>query len=163
MNRASREHANSNPPRPFLKDVPADIAGHLTTALTSTGATLTQGMITWGFEVIKHLAVINAAGLAGATALYSAAPAKAAAAAAIPWFLGGLLIAIVTMVSIYIVGFVFAVRYQKEMMQVLANLKPLDAMKAPLAFWVATGVNWLLAASSIAAFVIGLLDLVRAM
>ncbi|HVL08672.1 MAG TPA: hypothetical protein VM512_05885 [Burkholderiaceae bacterium] len=144
----------------LLSDLPDDVQKYLVDMVTSVGTSLAQGVMTWGFEVVKHLSVINAAGLAGSVALYSS-PAKTAALGALSAFLIGLVLAIIVMVTIYMVGLAYLVVFHKRLMGVLFGAQGIVKLRPPLWFLVVTAINWALVVASIIAFIIGVCRLAK--
>jgi len=155
------------PPKPntvHLKDFTDDAyRDHVAQSFISIRDMLTQGVTQWGFEVVKHFAFINAAGIAGATALAtSSKPIAVAALGSVYWFLCGLVAAIVTMIVIYFVGLVYLRTFSQRLFPVLASSQPISAMSPPRWFWVMIGVNWSLGAVSLVLFIGGVIQLVSA-
>ena len=124
---------------------------------------LAQGVTQWGFEVVKHLSIVNAAGIAGATALAtSTKPIAVAALGSVYWFLCGLVAAIIAMIVIYFVGFAYLRVFNKQFFSVLASTQPISSMKPPPWFWIMIGINWSLCALSLVLFLGGVIHLVSA-
>lgn len=139
----------------LLTDLPEPAQGVLSDLLKSASGMLTQAVIDWGLEVVKHLAIINGAGLAGATALYSS-PSKAAALGAMHWFLAGLLIAIGVMATIFVFSFFGSMWFQRKLTMVLCGIEYINALRFPRWMVLSLGIQWLAVAASILAFVQGL-------
>lgn len=116
--------------------------------------------MSWGFETIKHLAVINAAGVAGAAALYSVTVAQKGAIAALPWFLAGLIVTILTMWLVYVGGLAYTWSFQKKVMIVLTNQAPITSIKAAAWVWIGVAVNWLAVVGTFGLFLVGVYKLV---
>ena len=147
-----------------LKDIPdKEYRDHVAQSFLSLRDTITQGATQWGFEVVKHFAIINATGIAGATALAtSTKPIAAAALGSVYWFLWGLVAAIVTMVVIYFVGLAYTRVYSRQLFPMLASASPISAMNPPRWLWRLICINWLLGAISLALFFSGVIHIVSA-
>lgn len=144
----------------YMKDLKPEYREHFAQLFTATGATLTESVMSWGFETIKHLALINAAGLAGAAALYSVPAVQKAASAALPWFLVGLVVTILTMSMVYVGGLIYTASYHRKMMMVLTDQAPISSAKASVWVQSAVGVNWLAVLATLGLFLVGVYKLV---
>lgn len=142
-----------------MKHLEPDYREHIAQALTTTSATLTQSVMSWGFEIVKHLAVINAAGVAGATALYNVSGAQKGAIAALPWFLSGLVVTILTMLLVYLGSLLFTWSFQMKVMSVLTNQAPITSLKPPRWALIAVAINWLAVLGTFCVFVAGVYKL----
>lgn len=113
----------------------------------------------WGFEVIKHLAIFNGAGLAGIAAIAQAYPSNLTvhrlALQGMHLFISGLMVAIITMVVVFLSGFLYSFGFKKNVMLVLLSIRPLSSLKPPIWFWAMVALNWTLAAVSIGLFFAG--------
>lgn len=150
-------------PDVFLKDIPSENQDVVRSRLTSLADLFATGVMNWGFEVVKHLAIFNGAGLAGATALLQRAGTndltKTATVLSMHLFVYGLIAGIVAMLAIYLTGVFLHGRFQRTTIDVLLNKQPIGAMKPRRIFWILIGVNWLCAAVSIALFFWGALTI----
>ena len=144
----------------YMKDLKPEYREHFARLFTATGATLTESVMSWGFETIKHLALINAAGLAGAAALYSVPAVQKAASAALPWFLVGLVVTILTMSMVYVGGLIYTASYHRKMMMVLTDQAPISSAKTSVWVQSAVAVNWLAVLATLGLFLIGVYKLV---
>lgn len=143
-----------------MKDIKPEYREHVAQMLNMTIATLTQTVMSWGFEIVKHLAVINTAGVAGAAALYSVPTAKNAAFAALPWFLGGLAVTIFAMLLIYTSGVLVTWSLREKVMMALTDQAPIASVKAPAWARIAMAANWFSALGAFALFLVGVCKLV---
>jgi len=143
-----------------MKDIKPEYREHVAQMLNMTIATLTQTVMSWGFEIVKHLAVINTAGVAGAAAIYSVPAAKNAAFAALPWFLGGLAVTIFAMLLIYTSGVLVTWSLREKVMMALTDQAPIASVKAPAWARIAMAANWFSALGAFALFLVGVCKLV---
>ncbi|CAG9177719.1 hypothetical protein LMG32289_03884 [Cupriavidus pampae] len=120
---------------------------------------LTQAIMDWGLEVVKHVAIINAAGLAGATAL-AAAPSKAEAIVAVTPFLVGLLLAVVVMGVIFLFSFFIGLWYQHRLSRFMFGVGRASSLRPSKWVFFAMAIQWLAVAAAIAAFTIGMVRLI---
>ncbi|WP_075259303.1 hypothetical protein [Herbaspirillum camelliae] len=106
-----------------------------------------------GFELIKHFVAINAAGVAGATAIASALiePAKLA----IPYFFGGLVVSIMTMLLVYVNGLQITHGMGKRFNAVVNSGAPIGTFKFSRLMWIGIVATWLLGLASILLFLTG--------
>jgi hypothetical protein len=158
------KHAANSEPEVFIRDLSEDAREVVVKKLISSGDAFTEGLMNWGFEVIKHLAVFNGAGLAGSAAFaqaYSADPAvhKLALSGA-HLFVAGLMVALLTMVVCFLIGFAHHLTFTRKTTNVLFGNEPLGALKLTTGLWVGTGLIWALTAVSIVLFFIGALRIV---
>jgi len=148
----------------FMRDLIPEAQEILGGTVRSLRETLMSGVINWGFEVIKHLAIFNGAGLAGATAIAqasgSSAGAHAIALQSAHLFVVGLAIALITMVTIYFTGIGYLRYFIDRSTAMLLNTLPITGINPPTVFWVSVGVNWCLAAASIVTFFAGALKII---
>ena len=86
-----------------------------------------------GFELIKHFVAINAAGVAGATAIASAV--SDAAKLAIPYFFGGMVLAIFTMILVYVNGVQITLGLRKKFNAVLYSGATIKTFKFSRLMW----------------------------
>ncbi|MHB9833839.1 hypothetical protein Q8F57_003270 [Paraburkholderia terrae] len=149
----------SDKQQPFINDLIPEAKQIVKARLQALSETLMQGVIGWGFEVIKHLAIFNGAGLAGATAIAQAAGTDvlghALALKAAHYFVFGLMTALISMITIYFTGIRYLRYFMERSTDIMINVARIDAAKPGRWFWVSIGVNWTLAASSIVLFFIG--------
>lgn len=145
---------------PFIHDLNEQARTQICQMLQGLSGMLTQAIINWGLEVVKHVAIINAAGLAGATAL-AASPTKSAAVAAVAPFLIGLLLAIIVMALIFVFSFVIGLSYQRKLSSFLFGAARASALKPSRWVFVAMLIQWLAVGASIVAFVVGMMRLIR--
>ena len=143
-----------------MKDIKPEYREHLAQTLNMASGALTQSVMSWGFETIKHLAVINAAGVAGAAALYSVTVAQKGAIAALPWFLAGLIVTFLTMWMVYVGGLVYTWSFQRKVMAVLTDQAPIVSIKAAAWVWVSLAANWLAVLGTFALFLVGVFKLI---
>ncbi|CAM2331472.1 ER membrane protein complex subunit 6 [Ralstonia mannitolilytica] len=156
-----QNEAGRDPAAPvYMKDIKQEYREHIAQALNMASATLTQTVMSLGFEIVKHLAVINAAGVAGAAALYSIAAAQKGAIAALPWFLAGLVVTILAMIVIYAGGLIFTWSFQGKVMMILTDQAPVLSVKAPVWARIAVAVNWLAVLGTLGVFLVGVYKLV---
>lgn len=143
----------------YLNTLPEPARELVVSRFTSLTETVMSGVMDWGFEVVKHLAIFNGGGLAGAATLAQVAEKGSVAHAltlqAAHIFIFGLIVALFTMVSIYVTGLVFLRRFIEETMHISLSLRPLSALKLTWPFKVAVCINWSLAAISICLFLWG--------
>jgi hypothetical protein len=151
--------SQNNNPDPFIHELSEPARTQMSQMLQGLSGMLTQAIINWGLEVVKHVAIINAAGLAGATAL-AASPTKAAAVSAVAPFLVGLLLAIVVMALIFVVSFVFGVWYQRRLSSFLFGVARASAMQPSWWLFAAMAIQWIAVGASIVAFVVGMARLI---
>jgi hypothetical protein len=151
--------------QPFINDLIPEARDLFSARLRATAETLMEGVINWGFEVIKHLAIFNGAGLAGATAIAQAAGtdliAHGLALKAAHFFVFGLMIALVAMISVYFTGIRYLRYFMVRSTHILLNKARLDAANPGRWFWIAVGVNWTLAGISIILFFVGAFCIMR--
>ncbi|AQG98328.1 hypothetical protein A9R05_05450 [Burkholderia sp. KK1] len=123
-----------------------------------------NGVLELGFEVIKHLAVFNGGGLAGAAALAQVVEKDSAAHAltlqAAHLFVFGLIVALVTMLAIYLTGMLFLRRFIAETMDMLLGAQPIGPAKMSVRAKLLVAVSWALAALSIGLFLCGAFKIV---
>jgi len=144
---------------PFLKDLPDEARATVAQKISTASDAFTEGVVNWGFEVIKHLAIFNGGGLAGAAALAQAYNTDAVVHRltlnAIHLFVAGLILALITMVVCWIAGFFYNFFFIRKCMAVLLSAAPLSTLKLSWGIWVASGAVWLLAAASVTLFLMG--------
>jgi len=151
--------------QPMFKDLSADAQKVVSDQLSSTLQALVVAVMGWGLEVLKHLAVFNGAGLAGATALAQAFSTNTSvhrlAISAADSFIVGLAFAILTMVVVFLTGFAQIGPFIKRNMEVMLNVRPLSELKPTWKTWVFVGINWGMAIPSIVSFFVGASFLLR--
>ncbi|WP_269501089.1 hypothetical protein [Burkholderia sp. IMCC1007] len=149
----------------FYNQLPEEVRTLLGARIESANDALTQGVIDWGFEVMKHLAIFNGAGLAGASAIaqaYSNDPTvHTVALQAVHLFVAGLMVALVTMVASYLIAFLCLFKLPLRWAEVLLNRKPLGHLRVPTRYLIGSGIVWILSATSIVLFFLGALKVVK--
>lgn len=140
----------------FLSNLPPEARAAAAGVLSSLVDVVTQGAMNWGFEVIKHLVVLNGAGLASIVALaqaFGSTPrVHVLAVEGAHVFVAGLAVALVAMVSVYFTGLAFVRRMVRSWIQVSASKQPLSVLQLTCGQRAMIGTNWFLAAASIALF-----------
>jgi hypothetical protein len=143
----------------YIKDLRPDAQELVNERFATLTEIVMSGVLEWGFEVIKHLAIFNGGGLAGAAALAQVveknSPAHALTLEASHLFVSGLILALVTMVAIYITGLLLMRRFIAETMEISLGTDTLGEMRMSWAARALVVANWILAASSIALFLMG--------
>lgn len=143
----------------FLSSLPPEARAAASGVLSSLVDVVTQGAMNWGFEVIKHLVVLNGAGLAAIVALaqaFGSTPrVHVLAVQGAHIFVAGLAVALVAMVSVYFTGLVFVRRMVRNWMQVASNKQPLSVLDLTCGQRTMIAANWSLAAASMALFLYG--------
>ena len=157
---SQNEGAGASVATACMKDIKPEYREHLVQTLNMASSALIQNVMSWGFETIKHLAVINAAGVAGAAALYSVTAAQKGATAALPWFLAGLIVTILTMWLVYVGGLLYTWSFQRKVMMVLTDQAPILSIKASRRVWIAVGANWLAVLGTFGLFLVGVYKLI---
>lgn len=157
---------NGKEPGPeMFGDLPDEAKKIVGDQLASLLQTTTTALIGWGFEVLKHLAIFNAAGLAGATALAQAFAsdhnAHRLAVAAADAFIGGLAFSILTMVVVFFTGFAEIGPMARRNIEVMLNVQPLSALKPTRRTWTIVAINWGMATLAIVPFFVGATYLLR--
>jgi hypothetical protein len=146
----------------------AELAVEAQTAVGRQLASLTdavlQGAMNWGFEVIKHLAIFNGAGLAAMVAIAQVAGVdrvvKGQALHGAHFFVVGLIFALCAMVTIYFTGLSYVRHLTTTTMSFMMGSAPLSALSPGRKMFFAIGLNWLLAGISIGFFLVGAFCLV---
>jgi hypothetical protein len=127
--------------------------------LSSVSDATTQGILTWGFEVIKHLVVLNGAGLTAIVTIaqISSLPtvSHALALRGSHVFVAGLVIALMSMLTIYATGLLFVRKFTATVLMVSVSTAPLSKLRLTRTFKILIGINWTLAAISIVLFIRG--------
>lgn len=116
---------------------------------------LTKAASQWGFETVKHLVIINGAGIAGATAMLSSPTRSGRAELALPWFFFGMVLALAAIFSIYIVGLRTSYSFRKKVVKISIGESPTSAILPSRWFRFAIYFNWLLSTVSAIAFIVG--------
>lgn len=143
----------------FLKDLPIDAQTAVTRQLASLSDSITQAAMNWGFEVVKHLVVLNGAGLTAIVAIAqisgtSTIDHKLALTGA-HVFVAGLIVALCSMLTIYATGLFFVRSFTKCVLMISIGTKPISALQLSCSNKALIGVNWTLAFISIVLFVRG--------
>ncbi|WNC90942.1 hypothetical protein RI103_06215 [Paraburkholderia sp. FT54] len=124
-----------------------------------------QGAMNWGFEVVKHLAILNGAGLAAIVAIAQAANGDlrihTLALHGAHQFVAGLMIASIAMLSVYISGLFFSRDFTQRTLDVLLGTKPLSRLQPPILYKSMIGLNWILTLMSLGLFFAGSLTIVK--
>jgi hypothetical protein len=143
----------------FLKDLPVDAQTAVTRQLASLSDAITQTAMNWGFEVVKHLVVLNGAGLTAIVAIAQISGTTsinhALALTGAHVFVGGLIVALCSMLTIYATGLFFVRSFIQRVLMVSIGTKPLSALRLSRFNKALIGINWTLAVISIALFVRG--------
>ncbi|MBR7961233.1 hypothetical protein KDW41_12335 [Burkholderia vietnamiensis] len=149
----------------YFHHLPDNVRDLIGARINSANDALTQGVMDWGFEVMKHLAIFNGAGLAGAAAIAQAYSTDrlvhALALQAVHLFVAGLMVALVTMVASYLLGFFCLFELPIRWAAVLTSKEPLGHLRVPKRILVGAGIVWGLTAASIALFFLGALKFVK--
>jgi len=107
----------------------------------------------FGFELIKHFVTINAAGVAGATAIASASAKKAELA--VPYFFAGMIVAICVMILVYINGIQITSGMMKKYQAILYRGAPVGTFKFSIMMWACIWITWVCGGISIILFIVG--------
>jgi len=156
---------NSNkPPLIYLRDTEPEFRAWVSTFFGDTIISVLQFGMTVGLELVRHLAIVNGAGLAGVTALYSAAdlPKKAAVLSSSGWFLGGLTLAMFTMLVLYAAGSFIAARFTGVVSEWVGNIEPFDPARLRAMRLLAIP-TWTVGLASFACFIVGAAKLIFAL
>jgi aryl-alcohol dehydrogenase-like predicted oxidoreductase len=140
----------------YLKDAPQETQDYIRAFLLDILKVVMEQLLQWALETIKHLIVLNAAGLAGVVAMYSAtayAP-KVAATHAGAAFLVGIAIAFAALASGYVTGILTLRSMSRRYGDVIQSRAPTQAI-AEVANKGYVALNWLLALASLIAFIVG--------
>ncbi|KVR88734.1 hypothetical protein WK27_11385 [Burkholderia vietnamiensis] len=115
--------------------------------------------MSWGFEVVKHLVVLNGAGLAAIVAIGQiSGPSvmnRALVLTGAHVFVSGLVVALFDMIAIYVTGLVTVRHFTQRALMFSMGTDPISAMKLPLVNYALIGVNWALALVSMGLFIRG--------
>lgn len=106
-----------------------------------------------GFELIKHFVTINAASVAGATAISSAFAESAKLAT--PYFFAGMVVAIFVMILVYVNGIQISRGLIKRYHLVIYSGAPVNTFKFTRLMWTGIAITWVFSFSSIALFIAG--------
>jgi hypothetical protein len=143
----------------FLKDLPVDAQTAVTRQLASLCDSSTQAAMNWGFEVVKHLVVLNGAGLTAIVAIAQISGTTTInhtlALTGAHVFVGGLIVALCSMITIYATGLFFVRSFTQRVLMFSIGKKPLSALRLSRFHKGLIGLNWGLAIISIALFVRG--------
>ncbi|WP_155122392.1 hypothetical protein [Burkholderia ubonensis] len=150
---------NTNQAEMFLKDFPVDAQTAVTRQLASLSDAVTQAAMNWGFEVVKHLVVLNGAGLTAIVAIAqisgTASINHTLALTGAHIFVGGLIVALCSMLTIYATGLFFARSFTQGVLLFSIGKKPLSALRLSRFNKTLIGINWSLVVVSVALFVRG--------
>lgn len=131
----------------------------VTRHLASLSEAVTQAAMNWGFEVVKHLVVFNGAGLTAVVAIAQisgiSSMSHALALTGAHVFVAGLVIALFSMLAIYVTGLFFVQNFTQNVMMVSIGSKPLSALRLSNLQKILIATNWTLVAISIAFFIRG--------
>jgi hypothetical protein len=143
----------------FLKDLPVDAQTAVTRQLAFLSNAITQTAMNWGCEVVKHLVVLNGAGLTAIVAIAQISGISSInhslALTGAHVFVGGLIVALCSMLTIYATGLLTARSFAKCVLMFSIGTKPLSALRLSCFNKALIGINWSLAVISIAFFVCG--------
>jgi len=143
----------------FLKDLPVDAQTAVTRQLAALSDAATQAAMNWGFEVVKHIVVLNGAGLTAIVAIAQISGTSPTnhtlALTGAHVFVGGLIVALSSMLTIYATGLFFVRNFTQRVFMVSIGTKPLSALRLSLFSKALIGINWTLAIISIVLFVRG--------
>lgn len=155
----SKETAVEHVIDPYLKDLKPEAREAVTHHFTAMSDMIVEAAGSWGFEVIKHLAIFNGAGLAGATAFAQVVASdhvnRTTVISSAHFFIVGLMVAIIAMVTVYMTGLVFARSFPQRVIHFVLGNTPISQVSPPRALKYMVPVNWLLAALSIGCFFYG--------
>ena len=147
------------PDDPYLNALPSEAQTAVVRVLGSVSDAVTQAAMNWGFEVIKHLVVLNGAGLAAIVAIAQAYGSNARthtlALEGAHAFVTGLVVALITMVTIYVTGLLFVRSFVRNAMLVTISRLPVSAIRMSCLQKAFVAVNWVLATISGALFCYG--------
>lgn len=107
---------------------------------------------TVGFELVKHFAIINGAGIAGATA-YSANNPDGVTS--LPWFCLGLVMAIVTMIIVNVNGLRFIRHMAGAQQKILFGDAYIEEFRVPRSVVWTIRLTWVSGGISFVLFLIG--------
>lgn len=136
-------------------DLSADKQKFIADQMKSLVEIAVNAMGTVGFEIVKHLTIINGAGIAGATAMST----KPGAENSLPWFCAGMLLSILTMIFIYANGFHYMKHIANKQVEILFGRADVGDFRASPGFWLRIKITWCIGAFSILSFVVGVLHL----
>ena len=143
----------------FLNDLTESAQTAVTRQLASLNDTITQGAMNWGFEVVKHLVVLNGAGLTAVVAIAQISGISSInhsfALSGAHAFVWGLIAALCSMLTIYITGLVVVRGFTGNFLNFSLGKGPLSALKLSCFSKTLMGINWTFAIISIAFFVYG--------
>lgn len=143
----------------FLKDLPVDAQTAVTGQLASLSDATTQAAMNWGFEVVKHLVVLNGAGLTAIVAIAQISGTTAInhklALTGAHYFVAGLMVALCSMLTIYATGLFFTRNFTQRVLMVSIGTAPISALRLSRFTKALIGTNWALAAISIVLFIRG--------
>ncbi|WP_175753879.1 hypothetical protein [Burkholderia ambifaria] len=148
-----------NLPEVFLKDLPPDAQSAVTQQFASLSDAIMQAALNWGFEVVKHLVVLNGAGLAAIVAigqiLGTSAMNRSLVLTGAHVFVGGLMVALFDMIAIYVTGLVTVWHFSRRTLMFSIGAAPISALKLSLFHYALIGINWALALVSVGLFIRG--------
>lgn len=118
-----------------------------------------QAALNWGFEVVKHLVVLNGAGLAAIVAIGQISGTslinRALVLTGAHVFVGGLMVALFDMIAIYVTGLVTVRHFSRRTLMFSIGKAPISALKLSFRHYALIGINWALALVSIGLFIRG--------
>ncbi|MDR5736145.1 hypothetical protein QCE47_27925 [Caballeronia sp. LZ025] len=153
-----------NQKRPgYFEALPDEPRQWLQAMLSDTLIAMLEGSLNMGLELLRHLAIVNGAGLAGVTALFGSLDTalRPAAISAAAWFMIGLTLALFTMLFAYISSTLAVGKMSRTIGFWVSNAQPFDKKQLGFAKWLAIP-NWVTGAISIGCFVVGALRLASA-
>ncbi|KFG94397.1 hypothetical protein GQ56_0126430 [Burkholderia paludis] len=144
----------------YLKDAPDETQKTVREFLLGMVTAVSSQLMQWALETVKHLIVINAAGLAGVVAMYGGGYApKVAATHAGVCFLIGICLAFAALASGYITGFITLRRMANHIADIIASTAPTHVLDGTVNnFFIVA--NWTLSAISLCVFILGVAKLI---
>jgi hypothetical protein len=144
----------------FIKDLPKEGQDTIGRLLASLNDAILNGALSWGFEVIKQLAILNGAGLAAIVAIAQAYGSNnpkvhVLAVQGTHFFVWGLMIALATMVTVYLTGLFFVRDYMQKSVEAIIGVRPVTDLRPSMKTKTIIGMNWILAVTSGVLFVLG--------
>ncbi|WP_018435341.1 hypothetical protein [Paraburkholderia atlantica] len=154
-----------NKPEPiFLRDTPEEFRAWISTFFSDAIISVMEFGMTVGLELTRHLSIVNGAGLAGVTALYSATelPDRHALLSSAGWFLAGLALAILTFLIMYWVGSYTGKQLTKVVSEWVGNVRPFDPERVRLLRFISLP-TWGIGLMSFGCFLVGAIKVICAL
>lgn len=149
----------TNSPEVFLKDLSPEAQLAATRQFASLSDAITQAAMNWGFEVVKHLVVLNGAGLAAIVAIGQISGTSVMNRALILTgahvFVSGLVVALFDMIAIYVTGLLTVRHFSRRAFMFSIGTASISALKLSSHHYAFIGTNWALALISTGLFIRG--------